>query len=374
MELKSLLYCLHHEFVDETLLREGQKHMAHVRASIEVRNPTNLKTDYYFLFDWQSGNLLQFWQNEEGLREDEHYLRWMSQQLFGLAAALQSVHNDRVAHQHQDPDRDPNRVTVYGRHGDLGPSNILYSRTANGDLELKLTDFGLAQLHSRVSRTFGNSTYTGRTETYGGPDFELPHSSISRATDIFSFGCVVLEFITWYLLGYDGVKDFADARLEAEKHRPGFFSDRYYSIVSDSPNGPEAVLKKKVQDHISNLVHHEGCSWYLKEMLHLVENKMLNPEPSRRIKSHQLTKRLDVFRKACEDDPAYYTDRWTLGRYFTSFLSPRPLPSELTLPQFLGSRRGRPIFEADPGVFESSRLELLLAAYQTCSNKRLVME
>jgi len=327
MELKSLLYCLHHEFVDETLLREGQKHMAHVRASIEVRNPTNRKTDYYFLFDWQSGNLSQFWQNEEELREDEHYLRWMSQQLFGLAAALQCVHNDRVAHQHQASDRPLNSVTVYGRHGDLGPSNILYSRTENGDLELKLTDFGLAQLHSRVSRTFGNSTYTGRTETYGGPDFELPHSSISRATDIFSFGCVVLEFITWYLLGYKGVQDFADTRLEVEQHRPGFLSDRYYTIVSDSPNGPEAVLKRQVQTHIFNLLHHERCSWYLKEMLQLVQNKMLNPEPSRRIKSHQLTKRLDVLRKTCEHDPAYYTDPWKSGRYFTPVLSSRPLPS-----------------------------------------------
>jgi serine/threonine protein kinase len=317
MELKSLLYCQHHEFVDEALLREGKKHMAHVRASFEVRNSTNSKTDYYFLFDWQSGNLSQFWQNEEKLRDNEDHPLWMSQQIFGLAAALQCVHNDRSAH--QTPDRKLNNVTVYGRHGDLGPSNILYSRTENGLLELKLTDFGLAQLHSRVSRSFGNDTFTPKTETYGGPDYDIQDGYISRATDIFSFGCVVLEFITWYLLGHKALQAFSESRFQPESHRQGFETDKYYSIVPIE-NGQKAVLKEQVLKHIFDLEHNERCSWYLYEMLHLVRDKMLNPEPKKRMQSHQLTKRLNAICKTCETDRSYYTVSWKSGGYFTPFL------------------------------------------------------
>ncbi|KAK1752025.1 kinase-like domain-containing protein [Echria macrotheca] len=319
MELKSLLYCQHHKFNDETLLQEGQKHMAHVRASIEIRNPINRKTDYYFLFDWQNGNLSQFWQNEGDLREKKEFLLWMSQQIFGLAAAVQCVHNDRIAH--QSPGQQLNKDTVYGRHGDLSPSNILYSKGEKGMPELKLTDFGLAQLHSRVSRTFGNSKFTHRTETYGGPDFELPKGEISRATDIFSFGCVILEFITWYLLGYKAVEEFSDAREEDEPNRPGFTSDKYYSIVQDqgSPKLQKAVLKEQVLAHIIKLEQHEKCSWYLLDMLKLVRIKMLDTNPRNRISSQQLTKTLDSFRKTCEVDQSYYTKSWKTGKYSVPF-------------------------------------------------------
>ncbi|KAK5656832.1 hypothetical protein OQA88_4380 [Cercophora sp. LCS_1] len=323
-ELKSLLYCLHHEFIDETLLREGQRHMVHVRASIEVRNSTNNNTDYYFLFDWQNGNLTQFWQNEEGLRKHSDHLLWMSQQLFGLAAALQCVHNDRSAY--QTPHHKLNEVTVYGRHGDLGPSNILYSRSENGELELKLTDFGLAQLHSRFSRTFGNSTFTPKTETYGAPDFDIQDGYISRATDIFSFGCVVLECITWYLLGYKGVQDFSNARF-GQSHRSGL-TDNYYTIIAVPPNGQTAVLKEQVIAHIFNLVQHQRCSWYLRQMLQLVQEKMLNPDPEKRIQSNQLTRALDAYRKTCEADSSFYREPW---RSAYTARTAAALPDEIAL-------------------------------------------
>ncbi|KAK0712484.1 kinase-like domain-containing protein [Lasiosphaeria miniovina] len=306
-ELKSLLFCLHHKFVDEKLLEEGQKHMAHIRASFEIRNKTNNSTDYFLLFDWQDGNLTQLWENGDRLRNDENHPRCMAQQIFGLAAALQCVHNDRTAHQRSNPAQ--NHYSVYGRHGDLGPSNILYSVTESG-LELKLADFGLAQLHSRMSRTFGNTKFTHRTETYRGPEFDVETGEISRATDIFSFGCVILEYITWYLLGNDGVKEFSETRFEAESHRPGFKSDAFFSIHSSLSKVDKVVLKPQVLGHIKNLNKNRRCSWYLHQMLELVEERMLNLDPKKRIQSSQLTKDLHAFRETCNVDQSYYTGYW----------------------------------------------------------------
>jgi len=286
--------------------------MAHVRASFEVRNKTSNKTDYFFLFDWQDGNLAQLWQNEEGLREDEDHPKCMAQQFFGLAAALQCVHNNRPDNKH--PDRIQNNNTVYGRHGDLGPSNILYSITKDRGLVLKLADFGLAQLHSRMSRTIGNSASIQRTETYKGPEFDVKNGKISRATDIFSFGCVILEYITWYFQGHTGVDAFSESRKEPEAQRPGFISDTYFRVPSRSAVIQDAVLKTQVLTHIEKLIHHPKCTWYLCQMLELVRDLMLIPDPTKRIESTQLTRRLSNFRKSCEEDTEYYTLPWQSGK------------------------------------------------------------
>ncbi|KAK4206351.1 kinase-like domain-containing protein [Rhypophila decipiens] len=309
-ELKSLLYCLHHKFVDENLLDEGQKHMAHVRASFEIRNKTNRTTNYYFIFDWQEGNLSQFWTKENHLRDDEDYPKCMAEQIFGLAAALQLVHNDRRTPQRITPPSQPPRQTLYGRHGDLSPSNILYSKK-DGKVSLKLADFGLAQLHSRDSRTFGNSKKPGRTETYKGPEFEIKNGEISRATDMFSFGCVLLEYITWYLLGPGAVTKFSDARLEPEVHRGQTFkTDVYWILPSTTSQIDEVKLKPQVYKHIEKLKADRRCSWFLCQTLDLIVDRMINPNPSKRIPSWQLTKELDNFRKSCHVDRDYYAKCW----------------------------------------------------------------
>lgn len=320
-ELISLLYCLYHEHVDESLLKEGQKHMAHVRASFEIRNETKNQADYYLLFDWQEGNLSQFWKAKDKLRADKHLPRWLAQQIFGLAAALQCVHNDRHARLARNPIGNMN--TLYGRHGDLKPSNILYSRAENGEgYELKLTDFGLAQLHSRVSRSLDSPMNTKHTETYKGPEFDLKDGFISRATDIFSFGCVVLECITWYLLGHDKVDQFSNARAEEEAHRPGFNTDNYFRITLQEDGTQRAVLKPQVLDQISVLRQHRRCSWYLYEVLELVEKHMLNPDPRQRISSSDLTKKFDTYRRTCETDSTYYTNCWREGTSTDSTFQP----------------------------------------------------
>ncbi|KAM7213293.1 Protein kinase-like domain containing protein [Rhypophila decipiens] len=309
-ELKSLLYCLHHKFVDENLLDEGQKHMAHVRASFEIRNKTNRTTNYYFIFDWQEGNLSQFWTKENHLRHDEDYPKCMAEQIFGLAAALLLVHNDRTPHRITPPSQPP-RQTLYGRHGDLSPSNILYSKK-DGKVSLKLADFGLAQLHSRNSRTFGNSKKPGRTETYKGPEFDIKNGEISRATDMFSFGCVLLEYITWYLLGPGAVTEFSEARLGPEVHRgPEFKTDVYWILPSTTSHIDAVTLKPQVYEHIKKLKADRKCSWFLHDMLDLIVHKMINPNPSERIPSRQLTRRLETFRQACNVDRDYYAKCWS---------------------------------------------------------------
>lgn len=307
-ELKSLLFCLHHKFSDELLLEEGQKHMAHVRASFEVRNKTSNKTDYFFLFDWQDGNLAQLWQNEEGLREHKDHPKCMAHQFFGLAAALQCVHNNRLNNKH--PDRMQNKNTVYGRHGDLKPSNILYSITKDKGLVLKLADFGLAQLHSRMSRTFGNSASIQRTETYKAPEFDVKNGKISRNTDIFSFGCVILEHITWYLQGHTGVDAFSQSRMEAEALRPEFTTDTYFRVPSRSASIEDAVLKNQVSTHIEELINHPECTWYLCQMLELVRDFMLVLDPAKRADSIYLTKKLSDLCKSCDEDTEFYTLPW----------------------------------------------------------------
>lgn len=246
----------------------------------------------------------------------------MSQQIFGIAAALQCVHNDRVAYRGPSPAK--KHFKIYGRHGNLGPSNILYSKNQNGEIKLLLADLEQAQLHRDISQTSTNSDSVPHTKTFGAPEAELEGGEISWATDIFTLGCIVLEHITWYLVGWEALDQFSDRRCTPEPHRPGFSSDTYWTVPSRRPKIQDAILKPEVLSHIRDLKRHPRCSWYLRDMLELIEDHMLIADPRRRIPSSGLTRKLDAFRETCRVDQSYYTGYWQSGKQTLIHIEPSP--------------------------------------------------
>jgi len=59
-----------------------------------------------------------------------------------------------------------------------------------------MSDFGLAKFNSRAS--VERSTSRGHAPTYRAPELDLK-KTIGRMTDIWAFGCVFMEFITWHI-------------------------------------------------------------------------------------------------------------------------------------------------------------------------------
>jgi serine/threonine protein kinase len=89
------------------------------------------------------------------------------------------------------------------RHGDLKLENILNFSEGDSSLgTLKIADMGLAKRHvvATQERDVLTSTRYG-TVRYEAPETAINIHSQSRLYDIWSMGCITLEFVIWNLYG-----------------------------------------------------------------------------------------------------------------------------------------------------------------------------
>ncbi|KAK3950584.1 kinase-like domain-containing protein [Pseudoneurospora amorphoporcata] len=249
---------------------------------------------FYLLFPWAEGNLWKYWKAHEQERLSQ--ARWMAQQCYQLARALLCVHNEREQTL-QYYDVPAGKGELYGRHGDIKAENVLYFEA---DSTLVLSDFGLGRLHTKHSRSNSDPKLVEKSATYRAPEFDLANGRISRSSDVFSLGCMFLEFVTWYIMGYDAVYDgFPDHRMDLDTIW-GFESDTFFKIEGDT-----AIIKPKVREWMDMLKKHEKASEYTNQFLDIIE-RMLSPHPKDRINVSRLSKELDLLRQTCERDPSYY--------------------------------------------------------------------
>lgn len=173
------------------------------------------------ILPWASCNLYEFWKSDPFSKtgnRDLDVIRWMSTQTLGLLAALDAIH-------------DSQGVQSYGRHGDIKPENILWFELDNEPHGLLvLADFGLTKFHRERSRSFTKNTNVGYTYTYAPPEIDIKGEFMSRSSDIWSFGCVLLEMVCWLLGGWELSEAFADARL-TEDTSGIMKTDSFFAIV-----------------------------------------------------------------------------------------------------------------------------------------------
>jgi serine/threonine protein kinase len=173
---------------------------------------------YHLIFPWANGNLQDFWSHRPTPEKSYDGLRWIAKQCHGLMEALNRLHNDDFsAVDAQKPKGGSRLLNVKdatgksGRHGDIKPKNILWFEEAGGPV-LKLCDFGLASFHRKVSELQEYESLLGST-SYRAPEFDV-EKRVSPMYDMWAMGCVFLEFISWYVLGYkEGVDEFTNVRL-----------------------------------------------------------------------------------------------------------------------------------------------------------------
>ncbi|KAI0600867.1 kinase-like protein [Biscogniauxia sp. FL1348] len=316
LELQSLLFSIHN-----TRDKRSKDHIIRVLATFEMEESSVNTTNYYLLFDWAEGNLGQFWDKNERLVGDKSHGKWISEKFYEICLALQCVHNERdaLSRRHMDILQESLRGTslnvddLYGRHGDIKPDNILWflkSSQSGRDLgSLVLSDFGLGKLHTQVTRSLSKPNQVPMTATYRAPEFDLPNGLISRASDVFSLGCVFLEYITWYLLGSDVVNnEFPELRTANDIY--GFQSDTFFTIENDSTQTEaKPVLKSSVKDWIRKLQANENCSCYLDQLLEIIQDRMLEPVREKRIKIMPLIKEMKKLKDSCERCDSFYLKR-----------------------------------------------------------------
>lgn len=237
-----------------------------------------------FFFPWaDGGNLRDFWKKDP--TDYAATSGWMLEQMTGLCGALASL------------------AAKNCRHSDLKPENILhfFDNTKRGTL--KITDVGLSKFHILVtSRRPDGTTAKHTTERYCPPEFDPQHSErrrqlvegtgdgkLSRRFDIWSLGCVFVEFLIWAVLGQKRLKEY---ETEMGPLR------RFWEFKNGSKDGSKGGnksyhLSPEAKDWIEKLkekINHP----VLNEVLKLIEKEMLLTNWDRRLTASEVHARMNA--------------------------------------------------------------------------------
>lgn len=244
------------------------------------------KQKYHLIFLMVQGDLRSYWNLPKNPPADKEATQWMVKQCRGITDGLSPIHKHDLAldlkmnfsGSMNDGDRSNRR---FGRHGDVKPENILWTNEdfdedhgPSTNARLVVADFGLMELHIASLRSRVDPRSIGGSPTYEPPERNL-NLPISRAYDIWSLGCVCLEFVTWLLSGPTGIRSFSDSP-QSLNSRDGVINEAFFTPLNPEPDGrPRASVKKAVAEQIASLRDHDRCSPALHNFLDLIEGLCL---------------------------------------------------------------------------------------------------
>ena len=154
--------------------------------------------------------------------------------LCGLSSALDYVHN----YHFQEPDHSVD-LTRIGYHRDIRPRNILVNSKT-----FLLTDFGLARM--REVDNGSQSTSPNIISDYVAPecmDAGLNNQKVGRPVDIWAFGCLIIDIVSYMVQGPQG-------RNQAQQKRKG---SGFYPNFTDSWFFAGDELKDGVTEWVQEL-------------------------------------------------------------------------------------------------------------------------
>lgn len=180
--------------------------------------------DCCLVFPWANGNLNEYWESHPRDPTNERDILWLFEQCSGIALGLRRLHNPSSHGPAAtvdngglgSPEDIPAQNPKYGRHGDISPNNILWFDDYKGSKDhLVVSDFGLAEFKSIFSKSHVDPNgLCGWSGTYQAPDRHTD-KELTQKYDVWSLGCVFLEFAVWLLLGYEQMIRFVNERVIA---------------------------------------------------------------------------------------------------------------------------------------------------------------
>lgn len=245
---------------------------------------------YHLVFPWADGSLRKYWRERPEPAFDVRTLLWSLKQMVGIASGLSLIHQF-------------NDGTLFGRHGDIKADNILWFARLqdydDSDGVLQIADMGLASFHRLGSRSNVNPASITVPSTYSPPD-AFRGRSISRSWDIWSLGCMYLEFVTWIVLGYEAIEEFSNWRGSDDDNLE-FSSDCFYTTDYQE-------IRASVFEWVEHLRSQERCSAMIHDLLDLIMGEMIVLEPQLRSPSQSVCQRLTEIFNAAQASPEYLLD------------------------------------------------------------------
>jgi len=111
---------------------------------------------------------------------------------------------------------------------------------------------------------------------------------------MWSFGCVILEFLTWLLQGPVALTRFTTERIMATPNsNVPVQDDHFFMLKYDQKAKPlGAEVRVTVRELIESLYNEPNCEGAVRDMLQIVERDMLKVDPLDRIGSDELLPKL----------------------------------------------------------------------------------
>lgn len=275
------------------------------------------------MFPYADANLRKYWADRPSPNFDQTTVLWSLKQMAGIANALSQIHNFSVTYPLSVDSPGNFRVQedaklsvkkseeLYGRHGDIKPENILwFQRTSDTNDEngiLQIADFGLGRFHGRDSRSNVNPQSVLGSPTYEPPECKL-HRPVSRAYDIWSLGCLYLEFITWLLKGSAEIEGFSEFRGRSGSRSKDFNDDYFFTIIKVSNIETDATVREEVVTWVNQLHEHEKCSALIHDLLDMIMKEVLLTDAVKRNDARGLSGQLNEYLATAEKDQCYLLD------------------------------------------------------------------
>ncbi|KAI8625090.1 kinase-like domain-containing protein [Xylariaceae sp. FL1651] len=160
----------------------------------------------YLVFPLAEGDLNDYWRQHHKHSPLYEDALWLIQQCTNLTSAFRKIHRYASFSERS-----------CGRHGDIKPGNILWFQGEAGDGRgrLVVADLTMTRFHS--DNTVNNTTFSdrGMSMTYRAPEVNVTvMEEESQAYDVWSLGCMFLEFMVWYHLGYHALGHPADVKAK----------------------------------------------------------------------------------------------------------------------------------------------------------------
>ncbi|KAF2652029.1 kinase-like protein [Lophiostoma macrostomum CBS 122681] len=290
--------------------RRPHQHLMNLLATYRWKNR------YHLILPLAKGNLYACW-SQIVPKVDLTTLNWCLDQMAGMANGLLQIHGCELPPtESSTPNSEASEPLIkfkkgeekFGRHGDLKPANILWF-AAGEDLwgTLKIADYGLGRFHGRDTRSGIDGTNFQFSPTYEPPELTLK-MLVSRKYDMWSLGCILLEFASWILKGKDSTNDFASVRLRSDSNPTlvGFRNDKFFSVQDKARR--KAVVREGVVEWVQQLHRHPKCSAFIHDLLNLVMQHLLLIVPGDRIDAVGLDKAFKKFQRMAKRDSGYLVE------------------------------------------------------------------
>jgi serine/threonine protein kinase len=269
----------------------GRKNHAHL---IKLLATYNIQGNYHLVFPYADHSLRSYWQNKEPPQTTSCIL-WFLKQIKGIASGLALIHEFHAS--------STNSEWLHGRHGDIKPENILWFSDPKDDSNgvFQIADFGLSHFRTRSTRSQIDPANVGFSPVYAPPELSLKQP-ISRAYDIWSLGCVFLEFATWLTAGQSGLDNFRYFQAKSSNLKEhGLFT----ILVPEDRSEPRALVKESVTQWIQRLRTHRRSSEFILDLLILIDEGLLIADPKQRLNANDVDQALCMMLDRAKYDDTY---------------------------------------------------------------------